>query len=74
VLRPDLPPPDPNSTVRQFAAAGRIVLLPENMFDSLERPELFGDALHVNEEGGYQFSMMLAGEIGRLLASAQGSR
>jgi hypothetical protein len=44
------------------------------MFDSLERPELFGDALHLNEEGGYEFSMMLAGEIGRLLAPAQGAR
>jgi hypothetical protein len=74
VLRPDLPPPDPNSTARQFAAAGRAILLPEHTFDSLERPELFGDALHMNEEGGYKFSMMLAGEIGRLLASAPGAR
>ncbi len=68
VVRPDPPPPDPDSMARAFAAAGRVVLLPEHMFDSLERPELFGDALHVNEEGGYQFSMMLAAEIGRLLA------
>jgi hypothetical protein len=74
VVRPETPPADPSSTVRQFAAAGRIVLLPEHMFDSLERPDLFGDALHVNEEGGYQFSMMLAGEVGRLLAPAQGAR
>ena len=74
VVRPDPPPPDPDSTARQFAAAGRVILLPEHMFDSLERPELFGDALHVNEEGGYQFSMMLAGEIGRLLAVAPGAR
>jgi hypothetical protein len=74
VVRPDLPPPDPNSMACQFASAGRAVLLPEHMFDSLERPELFGDALHLNEEGGYEFSMMLAGEIGRLLAPAQGAR
>ncbi|MGB9455050.1 MAG: hypothetical protein WCB12_03345, partial [Bryobacteraceae bacterium] len=71
---PEAPPPDPHSTVRRFAASGRIVLLPEHMFDSLERPELFGDALHLNEEGGYQFSMMLAGEVGRVLASAPGGR
>lgn len=74
VVRPETPPPDPSSTVREFAAAGRIILLPEHTFDSLERPELFGDALHVNEEGGYQFSMMLAGEVGRLLTSAPGGR
>jgi len=70
VVRPEAPAPDPDSTARQFAADGRVVLLPEHTFDSLERPELFGDALHVNEEGGYQFSMMLAGEIGRVLGAA----
>ncbi|MGO9010268.1 MAG: hypothetical protein ACLQPN_09205 [Bryobacteraceae bacterium] len=74
VVRPETPPPDPHSVVRRFAAAGRIILLPEHMFDSLEHPELFGDALHLNEEGGYQFSMMLAGEVGRVLASAPGDR
>jgi len=72
VVRPD-PPPNPSSSVRQFAAAGRIALMPEHLFDSLERPELFGDAFHVNEEGGYEFSMMLAGEVGRLL-TAPGDR
>jgi hypothetical protein len=72
VVRPD-PPPNPSSSVRQLAAAGRIALMPEHLFDSLERPELFGDALHVNEEGGYEFSMMLAGEVGRLL-TAPGDR
>jgi hypothetical protein len=71
-VRPD-PPPNPSSSVRQFAAAGRIALMPEHLFDSLERPELFGDAFHVNEEGGYEFSMMLAGEVGRLL-TAPGDR
>jgi len=74
VVRPDPQPPDASSSIRQFAASGRIELLPEHLFDSLERPELFGDALHVNEEGGYQFSIMLASEVGRVLASAPGSR
>jgi hypothetical protein len=74
VVRPDEPPRDPHSTIRRFAADGRIILMPENTFASLERPELFGDAMHVNEEGGYQFSMMLAEEIGRLLAAAPGTR
>jgi hypothetical protein len=74
VVRPDPLPPDPSSSIRQFAAAGRVELLPEHLFDSLERPELFGDALHVNEEGGYQFSIMLASEVGRVLAVAPGAR
>jgi len=74
VLRPDIPLPDSQSTARQFAAAGRAILLPEDTFDSLERPELFGDALHLNEEGGHEFSMMLAGEIGRILSSTQAGR
>jgi len=74
VVPPDPPPPDPSSFARQLAAAGRIELLPEHMFDSLERPCLFGDALHLNEEGGNQFSTMLAREIGRRIASPQGDR
>jgi hypothetical protein len=74
VVRPDPPPTQPDSAARQFAAAGRAILLPEHTFDSLERPELFGDALHLNEGGGYEFSMMLAGEVSRLLASAPGAR
>ena len=74
VVRPDPQPPDPSSSIRQFAAAGRVELLPERMFESLERPELFGDGLHLNEEGGRQFSTMLAGVIGRRLASAPGAR
>jgi hypothetical protein len=33
---------------------------------------LFGDALHLNEEGGCRFSTLLAGEIGRRLAAPGG--
>ena len=73
VVRP-APPPDAASTVRRFAATGSITLLPDGTFDSLERPELFGDALHLNEEGGCEFSVMLAGEVGRILAASRGAR
>jgi len=61
VVRPDLPPPDP---IAWLVSSPPLAAPPsaEHMFDSLERPELFGDALHLNEEGGYEFSMMLAGE------------
>ena len=48
-------------------ARGEAVLLPEHRFDELERPELFGDALHMNQQGAVEFSAMLAREMNRML-------
>src|SRR5262249_33062125 len=54
---------DANSSVREFGARGEAMLVPEHRFDELERPELFGDALHMNQQGGVAFSRMLAHEV-----------
>jgi len=74
VVRPQVLPTDPNSAARQFVAAGRAVMLPEHTFDPLERPELFGDALHLNEGGGCEFSEMLARQVGEFLGSDEGAQ
>ena len=65
VVRPGLPE-DAAGSIRDLARSGRIVLAPEHQFDVLERPELFGDAMHLNEQGGTEFSMMLARWVGRM--------
>jgi hypothetical protein len=70
-VRPDWPPPDAKSSVRQLAAEGGAVLMNEHEFDQLERPDLFGDAMHLNEEGGVRFSRMAAREIARRLAESK---
>ncbi len=59
-IRPDLPPPNPKSYVRQLASVPNITLTDEHFFDSLERPELFGDEIHLNGKGSGKFSPMLA--------------
>ena len=66
-----LPPPPlprkPNSAIRQLALRPNVVVLDEHFFDELERPELFGDPLHLNRDGTERFSHMLAAEVGRIL-------
>jgi hypothetical protein len=66
VVRPGLVT-DGTSTIRDFGAHGQAVLLPEHRFDELERPELFGDALHMNQQGAVEFSGLLAQEVARVL-------
>ncbi len=61
--RPDAPPPNPSGFVRRLAADGSAVTLDEHAFDSLERPELFADALHLNSGGAASFSAMLAAQV-----------
>jgi hypothetical protein len=67
LLRPNLPPPNPSSPLRALAAQPGVVLLDEHRFDELERPELFGDPLHLNGEGVLRFSRILAEEVRRIL-------
>lgn len=66
-----VPPPPfprkPNSAVRQLALRPNVLLIDEHFFDELERPELFGDPLHLNRDGTERFSRMLAAEVGRIL-------
>jgi hypothetical protein len=66
VVRPGLAA-DSTSSIRDIAARGEAVLLPEHRFDELERPELFGDALHMNQQGGVAFSSLLAKEVAGIL-------
>jgi hypothetical protein len=42
-------------------------------FESLERPELFGDPLHLNEAGGIRFSTMLTRAVSRMLNQPRGA-
>jgi hypothetical protein len=66
VIRPN-PPPRPESPLRALARRPDVILLDEHYFDSLERPELFGDPYHLNREGIRRFSRMLAEEVRRIL-------
>ena len=56
------------STIREFAAEPHVTVAPENLFDELERPELFGDQMHLNGAGGDRFSLMLARTVPAILA------
>jgi hypothetical protein len=75
LARAPIPRPDglvrkKSSTIRDFASSRPNVLLcDEHAFDSLEHPELFRDALHLNRAGIALFSPMLAEDIGRMLGS-----
>ena len=70
VVRPGLPE-DADSSVRQLARRPGVTLADEHTFDSLERPELFGDAMHLNEAGGIEFSRRLAQLAGKWLSAPQ---
>ena len=52
-----------SSAVRQLATRPDVIMLDEHLFDQLERPEFFADALHLNREGMERFSRILALEI-----------
>jgi len=69
VVRPSLPI-DADRTIRDFAANGRAIVIDEHRFDSLERPELFGDALHMNQQGAVEFSAMLAHTVADAMRGA----
>ena len=58
-------------SIREFAGRPNVLLCDEDAFDSLERPELFKDAWHLNREGIALFSQMLAEEISRMLGPAK---
>lgn len=56
-----------SASIREFAARPNVFLANEHAFESLERPELFKDALHLNRPGSIRFSAMLVEEVGRIL-------
>lgn len=57
-----------SSSIREFASIPNVMLANEHAFESLERPELFKDGIHLNRAGIAEFSPMLAREISRMLA------
>jgi hypothetical protein len=67
--RPDAPPRFDHSSVRELASQPGVILDPEHDFDSLERPELFLDPVHLNASGCAEFSKMLGQRVNQLLGS-----
>ncbi|MGA2736526.1 MAG: hypothetical protein ABSG65_03645 [Bryobacteraceae bacterium] len=70
--RGPLPRPDNlvkkrSSSIRELAARPNVILLNEHLFDTLERPEFFKDAMHLNRYGSERFSAMLADEVARVM-------
>src|SRR5258706_5880766 len=68
-VRPDQPPLQPHSSVRDLAARPGVILSPEHFFDSLEKPEWFMDQTHFNGPGSALFSRMLGRHVRELLGS-----
>lgn len=73
IPRPDHLVQKKSATVRELAATRpNVVLANEHLFDTLEHPELFKDALHLNRDGVALFSAMLADEVARILGPPDG--
>jgi hypothetical protein len=68
-LRPDPPPFNPRSSVRELAQHPEVTLEDEHDFDFLEKPELFIDHAHLNGPGCAEFSRALAVRVQNLLAA-----
>jgi hypothetical protein len=66
-VRPDQPAFNPHSSVRELAAKPGVILLPEHLFDSIERPGLFIDQMHMNGPGCAEFSRMLGKQVSHTL-------
>jgi len=66
-VRPDQPAFNAYSSVRELAAQPDVILLPEHLFDPIERPDLFLDQMHLNGPGTAEFSRILAKEVSHTL-------
>jgi len=66
-VRPDQPEVNPHSSVRELGSQPGVILMPEHIFDSIERPSLFIDQMHMNGPGCAEFSRILAKEISHTL-------
>ena len=67
--RPDFLVTKLSSSIRRLASHPNVRLLDEHTFDSLERPEFFQDALHLNREGEVRYSKLMAERLLEALAS-----
>jgi hypothetical protein len=61
-----------SAVARELARRPGVILLPEHTFDDLERPEWFGDAMHLNQTGSVEFTIHAVREIGRVLGPPSG--
>lgn len=61
----------PIGVLREMRDAGRIRLMPAAMFDELERPDYFFDALHMNSAGREIFSRRFAAALIERVQAAQ---
>lgn len=66
-IRPDQPALNPHSSVRELAGRPEVILMPEHIFDSIERPGLFIDQMHMNGPGSAEFSRILAKQVSHTL-------
>jgi lysophospholipase L1-like esterase len=55
----------------QLASRPNVIVLDEHLFEALERPELFGDPLHLNGAGMVKFSRVLAAAVRDRLGSSR---
>lgn len=67
IPRPDDLVKKRSATIRELASRPNVILADEHLFDTLEHPEFFKDALHLNRDGVERFSAMLADEVARIL-------
>jgi len=67
IPRPDYLVKKRSSSIRELASLPNVILANEHLFDCLEHPEFFKDALHLNRDGAERFSAMLADEVARIL-------
>jgi hypothetical protein len=67
VVRPEWLVKKLSSSVRELGRRENVILVDEHRFDSLERPELFKDPLHLNREGATRFAVILSAEIRQTL-------
>jgi hypothetical protein len=71
VLRPPELHVARRGVIRDLATQPNVILADEHAYDSLEHPNLFKDALHLNREGVVRFSAMLAREVRQALGPVQ---
>jgi hypothetical protein len=63
VVRPPVKPYPGPTLVEELASHPNVIVLDEHLFDGLERPEYFVDAMHMNDRGVKPFSHILARQV-----------
>ncbi len=67
VVRPPLT--TVSHSIRDFASRRNVILGPEHRFESLEKPELFKDAIHMNRAGSTKYGEMLSDDLQRMFSA-----